>query len=259
MTRLDDLPRPNSPQGAPGYNGGNPGIAAEDRPTERREDFEDELFWHRPSIGQSPEGRQLQRQGQQVNVGDGERAVSVAAGAIIGLLGLSRGSLPGLLGAAVGGAMVYRGVTGNMPDVPGDGPRHDRARPRPGRGLGKPAQRRPHHDRLRHPQVAGGALRLLAQLREPPAHHDAPGVRARDRRPPVALGRQGQQPRRQALRVGRGDHRRRAQPPHRLAIPPRRRRGERRPDHLLARAQRGPRHRGARPHGLRPAAGASGT
>src|SRR5688572_29673997 len=115
MTRLDDLPMPNSPEGAPGYNGGNPGVAVQDRPIERPEDHENELFWHRPSIGQSPQGRHEQRQGQQANVGDGERAVSVAAGAIVGLLGLSRGSLPGLLGAAVGGAMVYRGVTGTCP------------------------------------------------------------------------------------------------------------------------------------------------
>jgi len=50
-----------------------------------------------------------------VNVGDSERAVSVAAGAIVGLLGLSRASLPGLLGAAVGGALVYRGITGTCP------------------------------------------------------------------------------------------------------------------------------------------------
>ena len=55
MTRLDELPRPNSPQGAPGYDGGNPGVAAQDRPTGRQEDFENDLFWHRPSIGQSPQ------------------------------------------------------------------------------------------------------------------------------------------------------------------------------------------------------------
>ena len=84
MTRLDDLPMPNSPQGAPGYNGGNPGVAAQDRPIGRQEDYENELFWHRPSVGQSPQGRRQQQQGQQVNVGDGERAVSVAAGAIVG-------------------------------------------------------------------------------------------------------------------------------------------------------------------------------
>ncbi len=115
MTRLEDLPKANSPKGTPGYNGGNPGVAAQERPTERQDDLEGERFLHRPSIGRSPQGRQLQRQGQQVNVGDGERAVSIAAGAIIGLAGLSRGSLPGLLGAVVGGAMVYRGVTGSCP------------------------------------------------------------------------------------------------------------------------------------------------
>jgi len=48
-----------------------------------------------------------------VNVGQGERAVSVAAGSILALLGLSRRSLPGVLVGAVGGAMVYRGVTGH--------------------------------------------------------------------------------------------------------------------------------------------------
>lgn len=115
MSRLNDLPRPNSPQGGPGYDGGKPGIAESDRPTGRLEDFENELFWHRPAVGDSPQGRRQQQDGQQVNVGDGERTVSVAAGLIIGLLGLSRGSLPGLLGAAVGGSLVYRGVTGTCP------------------------------------------------------------------------------------------------------------------------------------------------
>jgi uncharacterized membrane protein len=47
------------------------------------------------------------------NVGASERAVSVAAGAIVGLLGLRRGTLPGLLCAGIGGMMVYRGITGH--------------------------------------------------------------------------------------------------------------------------------------------------
>jgi uncharacterized membrane protein len=80
MIQLDDVFRPSSPQGTP---------------------------------GQGP--RQRQQEGHQVNVGDGERVVSVAAGAIIGMLAVSRGSLPGLLGAVVGGALVYRGVTGLCP------------------------------------------------------------------------------------------------------------------------------------------------
>lgn len=46
------------------------------------------------------------------NVGSTERAVSVAAGAILALQGLSRGSLPGLVVAGVGGALLYRGATG---------------------------------------------------------------------------------------------------------------------------------------------------
>lgn len=48
-----------------------------------------------------------------VNVGDTERAISVAAGAIAVLMGLSRRSVPGLVCAGVGGAMIYRGVTGH--------------------------------------------------------------------------------------------------------------------------------------------------
>src|SRR5438552_2740674 len=82
----DNLPTANSPQGAPGYNGGNPGIASGNRPAPRREDIDNESFWHRSAVGDSTQ------QGQQVNVGDSERAVSVAAGAIVGLLGLSRRS-----------------------------------------------------------------------------------------------------------------------------------------------------------------------
>jgi len=57
------------------------------------------------------------RQGQepQVNVGSSERTVSVAAGSILALLGLSRRSLPGLLVAGIGGALAYRGATGHCP------------------------------------------------------------------------------------------------------------------------------------------------
>jgi uncharacterized membrane protein len=49
------------------------------------------------------------------NVGSGERVASVAAGSLAVALGLSRGSLPGLVIAAVGGALVYRGATGQCP------------------------------------------------------------------------------------------------------------------------------------------------
>lgn len=51
----------------------------------------------------------------RVNVGQKERNVSMAAGAIAALQGLSRGSLPGLLSAAVGGYLIYRGATGQCP------------------------------------------------------------------------------------------------------------------------------------------------
>lgn len=56
---------------------------------------------------------QNQQSQTEVNVGSNERAVSLAAGAALSLLGLSRRSLPGLLVAGVGGAMIYRGATGH--------------------------------------------------------------------------------------------------------------------------------------------------
>src|SRR5947207_3868801 len=53
------------------------------------------------------------RQGRHINVGQNERAVSVAAGAILALEGLRRGSLIGFLTAGVGGMFIYRGVSGH--------------------------------------------------------------------------------------------------------------------------------------------------
>ena len=60
-------------------------------------------------------GRQEQGNAQEsrVNVGDAERMVSMAAGAIVALAGVSRRSLPGLVLAGVGGALIYRGATGH--------------------------------------------------------------------------------------------------------------------------------------------------
>jgi len=52
------------------------------------------------------------RRGQAVNVGDTERMISAIAGGALALYGLRRGSLGGLLIAAVGAALGYRGITG---------------------------------------------------------------------------------------------------------------------------------------------------
>jgi len=64
----------------------------------------------------------LQRPGQkggeaqpQQNVGNGERMVSLAAGSIVTMLGLSRRSLPGVMLATVGAGLLYRGATGHCP------------------------------------------------------------------------------------------------------------------------------------------------
>jgi uncharacterized membrane protein len=48
-----------------------------------------------------------------VNVGQTERRVSTIAGGALAVFGLSRGSLPGLLLAGLGGAMVFRGLSGH--------------------------------------------------------------------------------------------------------------------------------------------------
>jgi uncharacterized membrane protein len=58
---------------------------------------------------------QEQAEPSRKNVGSAERAVSVAAGSILALQGISRGSIPGLIGAAVGGLLIYRGASGNCP------------------------------------------------------------------------------------------------------------------------------------------------
>lgn len=51
--------------------------------------------------------------GRAVNVGDGERTLSAAGGAVLALAGLSRGSAAGLALAALGGGLLYRGLSGH--------------------------------------------------------------------------------------------------------------------------------------------------
>jgi uncharacterized membrane protein len=51
--------------------------------------------------------------GAQVNVSDTERTLSAIAGGGLILFGLSRLSLTSLVGIAVGGALLYRGLTGH--------------------------------------------------------------------------------------------------------------------------------------------------
>lgn len=48
-----------------------------------------------------------------VNVGEGERWLSLAGGSLLAAYGLSRGSLPGLALVALGGGLLYRGATGH--------------------------------------------------------------------------------------------------------------------------------------------------
>ena len=50
-----------------------------------------------------------------VNVNDRERWLSLIGGGALGVIGLTRGTLPGLGLAALGGALIYRGLTGHCP------------------------------------------------------------------------------------------------------------------------------------------------
>ncbi|HEX2973872.1 MAG TPA: SRPBCC family protein [Tepidisphaeraceae bacterium] len=56
--------------------------------------------------------RRLRPRPQPGNVGQGERAVSLAAGSILAMLGIGRRSIPGMLVAGAAGVLLYRGVTG---------------------------------------------------------------------------------------------------------------------------------------------------
>lgn len=71
--------------------------------------WQDEREW----IDDREQGWQAVGDSAAVNVGSGERTVSLAAGAILALLGLERRDKFGWLAAGLGGAMIYRGLTGH--------------------------------------------------------------------------------------------------------------------------------------------------
>ena len=58
---------------------------------------------------------QRQQTERFVNLGKTERQISAVAGGALAFFGLSRRSLPGLLLAGLGGALVFRGVSGHCP------------------------------------------------------------------------------------------------------------------------------------------------
>jgi uncharacterized membrane protein len=60
-----------------------------------------------------PSRREAAPRQPDINVGDKERLLSFLGGSALGLFGLSRFSLGGLTLAAVGGSLVYRGMTGH--------------------------------------------------------------------------------------------------------------------------------------------------
>jgi uncharacterized membrane protein len=62
----------------------------------------------------APPGIEL-LQPEGVNVSETERAVSVAAGSILAMVGIARRGLPGLIIGALGGGLIYRGATGHCP------------------------------------------------------------------------------------------------------------------------------------------------
>lgn len=62
--------------------------------------------------GTDPGRSQAHSTAEGINVGSGERAVSVASGSIVAAMGLYRGDLAGLVMAAIGGGLIYRGASG---------------------------------------------------------------------------------------------------------------------------------------------------
>src|SRR5438552_9927809 len=67
----------------------------------------------RQDRGLTTRARQGEFPAPSVNVGDGERALSALGGSALALYGLTRGTLGGLALAGVGGAFLYRGLTGH--------------------------------------------------------------------------------------------------------------------------------------------------
>lgn len=54
-----------------------------------------------------------QQASRRVNVGNGERQISLATGAVAALYGVARHDIPGLLLVALGAGLVYRGTSGH--------------------------------------------------------------------------------------------------------------------------------------------------
>lgn len=80
------------------------------------------------------------RPAPSVNVGDKERMISLLSGTALGLYCLSRFSLGGLALAAVGGSLIYRGMTGHCSiyqslDISTAEPRNPAASIRAGHGI----------------------------------------------------------------------------------------------------------------------------
>lgn len=63
--------------------------------------------------GRETEHRQERGSSEPVNVGNIERTASVAAGALLLGIGLSRWSITALVLTALGGGLLYRGVSGH--------------------------------------------------------------------------------------------------------------------------------------------------
>src|SRR5262249_45215138 len=68
----------------------------------------------RTPISQEVRSGLLRRGGaDRVNVGGMERGISLVGGGLLGLYGLTRGTLPGFALACVGGALMQRALTGH--------------------------------------------------------------------------------------------------------------------------------------------------
>ena len=73
-----------------------------------------EQTWRQPAAEATSDWNGRER-AQQANVSDAERALSVASGALLAIVGISRRSIPGVLVAGLGGGLIYRGISGHCP------------------------------------------------------------------------------------------------------------------------------------------------
>lgn len=87
-------------------------MEAIERTASQLQDRRSGLPWNLQARHDAPAAGSYDGSDETSNVGSNERLVSAAAGSILAILGLGRRSMTGLIVAGVGGALIYRGLSG---------------------------------------------------------------------------------------------------------------------------------------------------